>query len=83
MLGYYRATSEDIEQNRYFAANRIAVLLLAPGGDAGSAPNLFDAMRPLGINVRGGTRADRGHDIPEEQPKALADALLTFFSEVG
>ena len=49
----------------------------------GSAPDIYEAMKALGINVQGGVIADCGHYIPEEQPAALAEAMLRFFATVG
>jgi pimeloyl-ACP methyl ester carboxylesterase len=78
MLGYYRAVLQDIEQNKPLMQNPITVPVLALGGDVGSAPDLYERMRVLGSDVRGGVIADSGHYIPEEQPAALADAIATF-----
>lgn len=78
MLGYYRAVLEDIEQNRIFMNTRICVPVLALGGDAGSAPDLYDRIKPLGQNVKGGVIANSGHYIPEEQPEALSEAIIRF-----
>lgn len=83
MLGYYRAVGQDMEQNRQLARRPTSVPLLVLGADAGSAPDLFEAMRPLATNVRGGVIAQSGHYIPEEQPAALAGAMVDFFAEVG
>ncbi|WP_247873199.1 alpha/beta hydrolase [Azospirillum sp. TSH64] len=79
MLGYYRAVIEDMEQNKQLFAHKLQLPILALGGDVGSAPNIFEAMQPLGKDVRGGVIAKSGHYIPEEQPDALARELKTFF----
>lgn len=55
---------------------------LALGGDVGSAPGIFEAMKPLAENIQGGVIANSGHYIPEEQPQALVSALQEFFSSV-
>ena len=78
MLGYYRAVLDDIEQNQELMNRRIEVPVLALGGDAGSAPDLYERMQPLTREVRGGVIADSGHYIPEEQPIALADQITSF-----
>jgi pimeloyl-ACP methyl ester carboxylesterase len=36
-------------------------------------------MRPLATNLTGDMITQSGHYIPEEQPAALANALLKFF----
>jgi pimeloyl-ACP methyl ester carboxylesterase len=78
MLGYYRAVLKDMEQNRLLMVRKIDVPVLALGGDVGSAPDLFERMKPLGVNVRGGVIANSGHYIPEEQPEELAANIVQF-----
>jgi pimeloyl-ACP methyl ester carboxylesterase len=80
MLGYYRAVLEDIEQNAPLQERPLTVPVLALGGDVGSAPDLYDRMKTLGHDVRGGVIADSGHYIPEEQPEALAREILSFIA---
>ena len=81
MLGYYRAIFEDMEQNAKLARTRIKVPILALGGDVGSAPKIYEALKPLGEDVRGGVIENCGHYIPEEQPEILAKMMLSFFEE--
>ena len=38
----------------------------------GSAPDLYEAMKPLAENLEGGVIEDCGHYIPEEKPEELA-----------
>ncbi len=78
MLGYYRAVIEDMAQNQALFARRLKLRVLALGGDRGSAPDIFKAMRPLGDDVRGSLIADSGHYIPEKQPETLAAEILAF-----
>ncbi|MGX1790333.1 alpha/beta fold hydrolase [Bosea sp. NPDC055332] len=80
MLGYYRAVFEDMEQNRDLAHTKLKTPILALGGDFGSAPDIFEAMKPLGDHVEGGVVRDCGHYMPEEQPEIIAEKMLTFFS---
>ncbi len=82
MLGYYRAVLEDIEQNKDLAGRPIATPILALGGDVGSVPDIYEAMKPLGTNIRGGEIPDCGHYIPEEQPEVLAARMLAFFDSL-
>ncbi|MGO4247653.1 alpha/beta fold hydrolase [Paenarthrobacter sp. RAF54_2] len=82
MLNYYRAVVEDIEIHTEMAKNLIQVPLLAVGADEGSAPDIFERMKPLGTDVRGGNIADSGHYIPEEQPEALANRLREFLESL-
>lgn len=80
MLGYYRAVDEDVVQNASLRDRRLTMPVLALGGAAGSAPDLFDAITPLAINVIGGIVPDCGHYIPEEKPQWMADALHDFLT---
>ncbi|WP_413798926.1 alpha/beta fold hydrolase [Streptomyces iranensis] len=82
MLGYYRAVLEDIEQNTPLMRRKIGVPVLALGGEVGSAPDLYESMRPLGSDVRGGVIAGSGHYIPEEEPEALAREISGFVNDL-
>jgi pimeloyl-ACP methyl ester carboxylesterase len=42
---------EDMVQNADLAKARIKIPILALGGDVGSAPNIYDAIKPLGEDV--------------------------------
>lgn len=79
MLGYYRAVEEDMRQNQKLFANKIKTPVLALGGDVGSAPNIYESMKPLCENLSGGQIEASGHYIPEEQPEKLAAELERFF----
>jgi pimeloyl-ACP methyl ester carboxylesterase len=82
MLGYYRAVLEDIEQNKSLMNKSITVPVLALGGEVGSAPDLYDRMKVLGDDVRGGVIAGSGHYIPEERPEALTREIVEFVSSL-
>lgn len=79
MLGYYRAVEEDMRQNKELFRNKIKPPVFAVGGDVGSAPDIFEAMKPLGENVTGVVIENSGHYIPEEHPHRLASDLMAFF----
>jgi pimeloyl-ACP methyl ester carboxylesterase len=81
MLGYYRAVLEDIEQNAELADRRLGVPVLALGGSVGSAPDLYERLRPSCTNIQGGVIVDSGHYIPEEQPDALAREIMAFINK--
>ena len=78
MLGYYRAAHQDALQNRELRDAPLTVPVLALGGDRGSAPNLYEALKPLARDLQGGVLSDCGHYIPEEQPRELARRMLAF-----
>jgi pimeloyl-ACP methyl ester carboxylesterase len=82
MLGYYRAVPTDIEIHGEMKTRLITVPVLALTADAGSAPDLYERLRPLGEDVRGGSIPDSGHYIPEEQPELLAAQLRGFIASL-
>ncbi|GJD53979.1 Soluble epoxide hydrolase [Methylobacterium crusticola] len=77
-LGYYRAIYENMAHNA--SLPRVRVPMLALGGESGSAPGLYEALRPLGEHVEGGVIAECGHFIPEEKPEELSERMLAFFA---
>ena len=81
MLGYYRAIFEDMAQNAELTKARIKVPVLALGSEFGSAPDLYEAMKPLCENLQGGVIRNCGHYIPEEQPQDLATRMIAFFDQ--
>ena len=78
MLGYYRAVFQDMEQNKNYAATAIGTPVLALGGEFGSAPDIYGALRPLCTDISGGVVPHSGHYIPEEEPQALHSRILNF-----
>lgn len=82
MLGYYRAVLEDMEQNKSLKEVKLTVPVLALGGDAGSAPDLYDRMKPLANVLYGGLIENSGHYIPEEQPGALVQEIISFINKL-
>jgi pimeloyl-ACP methyl ester carboxylesterase len=83
MLGYYRAVLEDMEQNKALKKVKLTIPVLALGGDAGSAPDLYDRMKPLANVVYGGVIKNSGHYIPEEQPASLAQEIINFINRLN
>ena len=58
--------------------------VLALGGGRpearGRGDEPLESLRLVALQVEGGTIADCGHFIPEEQPSLLAARLLAFFA---
>jgi pimeloyl-ACP methyl ester carboxylesterase len=75
---YCRNIVADMEFNKKQFKTKLPIRLLAVGGQH-SIPNMGDALRPYFENVTSVTVPDSGHFVPEEQPEALAKALLAFF----
>jgi pimeloyl-ACP methyl ester carboxylesterase len=79
-LAYYRAADLSARQNRELNANgKLQMPLLALSADQGSIPDMAGPLRHYADDVRGATIAYCGHFLPEEQPRAVAEALLEFF----
>ena len=74
---YCRQIVRDMEFNKAAFKQKLRIPLLAIGGDH-SIPNMGEALKPSFESVRGVIIKDSGHFVPEEQPEALAKALLTF-----
>lgn len=77
---YYRAFSLNQQRFREYAETKLAVPVLALGGEqsAGGAP--FASFAQVATNVQGGIIPNCGHYIAEEQPASLLDHLLPFLA---
>jgi pimeloyl-ACP methyl ester carboxylesterase len=83
-LSFYRAAARSAEQNRALAAERkLGMPVLGLSADQGSIPDMATALRPYIGDVAGETIEACGHFQPEEQPNAVADALIRFFGAAG
>jgi pimeloyl-ACP methyl ester carboxylesterase len=74
---YCRKIVDDMEFNKKQFNGKLPIRLLAVGGQY-SIPTMGEALQPYFENVRSVVIADSGHFVPEEQPEALAKALLAF-----
>ena len=74
---YCRNIVVDMEFNKKQFAGKLPVRLLAVGGQY-SIPTMGEALRPYFQSVKSVVISDSGHFVPEEQPEALATALLAF-----
>lgn len=74
---YCRRIVEDMEFNKKQFKSKLPIRLLAVGGEH-SIPNMGDSLRPYFQQVKSVVIPDSGHFVPEEQPEALAKALLAF-----
>jgi pimeloyl-ACP methyl ester carboxylesterase len=80
-LNFYRSVGLSAAQNKALCLDgKLTVPLLAVGADQGSIPDMAGPLRQFAENVTGATIKGSGHFIPEEQPAALAQELLSFFS---
>ena len=76
---YYRATEQDIEDNRHYPTLPMPVLALGGACSWGRGLEVLESLSGLAGNVEGGVIEDAGHWIPEEQPAALAARFRAFF----
>jgi pimeloyl-ACP methyl ester carboxylesterase len=74
---YCRNIVNDMEFNKKQFAGKLPIRVLAVGGQH-SIPTMGESLRPYFQNVRSIVIPDSGHFVPEEQPEALANALLAF-----
>ncbi len=84
-FAYYRSIPQDKADNAAILASgfRLRMPVLALGGARtearGRAGEPLESLRVVADDVRGGSIADSGHFIPEEQPDALCAALEAHF----
>jgi pimeloyl-ACP methyl ester carboxylesterase len=74
---YCRNIIADMEFNARHFNGKLPIRLLAVGGDH-SIPAMGESLEPYFQDVTALVVADSGHFVPEEQPEALAKALLSF-----
>ena len=74
---YCRNILADMKFNKDHYKGKVPIHLLAVGGEY-SIPQMGEALRPYFENVTSVVIPDSGHFVPEEQPEALAKALLAF-----
>jgi pimeloyl-ACP methyl ester carboxylesterase len=77
----YRAFWQDAEDNKCFGETKLAMPVLAIGGEMSLGRTLEQSLGPLTTNLHGLVFEQCGHFIPDEQPERLARDLLRFFDE--
>jgi pimeloyl-ACP methyl ester carboxylesterase/catechol 2,3-dioxygenase-like lactoylglutathione lyase family enzyme len=81
-FAYYRAIFESVRQNRESAKTKLAMPVLALGGESGVGAGMFKTMQAVALNVRGNVLPGCGHYIPDEKPHEFASQVLTFLDDV-
>jgi pimeloyl-ACP methyl ester carboxylesterase len=79
-IEYYAAVWKDAESNRGLAHRRLSLPVLGVGGEASAGPWVAEGLKAVADDVRGYVVPDAGHWLGDENPGALADALLDFFA---
>jgi pimeloyl-ACP methyl ester carboxylesterase len=74
---YCRKIVDDMEFNKRQFSEKLPIRLLAVGGQY-SIPTMGESLKPYFQNVTSVVIPDSGHFVPEEQPEALAKALMPF-----
>ena len=77
-LQYYRNGQQDSAHNKENKQRKLAMPVLAMGGEHSLGSNVEVGMRDFASDVRGSVIKDCGHWIAEEQPEELTRQLLTF-----
>ncbi|MBT9433512.1 alpha/beta hydrolase [Candidatus Sodalis endolongispinus] len=78
-LAWYRAATLSAEQNRRLcAAGPLTPPLLALSADHGSMADMAAPLRAFARQVSGVVIPHSGHFLPDEQPAAVAQALISF-----
>ena len=80
-FGWYREALATAEQIRAATATKLRVPVLALNGQFGH-PGVLEQMRLVADDVRGETIPWCGHLLAEEQPEAVAHAILGFTAQV-
>ncbi|MER5319385.1 alpha/beta fold hydrolase [Streptosporangium roseum] len=74
--GWYQTFNSDIVDEQAYGP--VTAPILALGGDESNYAYLRDLMPSKGTDVEVIEVADCGHYIPEEQPRAVIDAMVSF-----
>ena len=75
---YYRAFPEDVKANAEFSKRKLSMPVLGIGGTGSFGPIIGEHLRHVATDVRAIEIKDSGHWVAEEQPDAVASALLEF-----
>lgn len=81
-LDYYRElfSSTGMERARVRTEARIDVPVMTIGGDAGVGSSLYSTMSALASQASGIVLENCGHYVPEERPRELVEAALSFWA---
>jgi pimeloyl-ACP methyl ester carboxylesterase len=78
----FAAFSQDASDNKAFAnKGKLTMPILALGAEKSFGEQQAAIMREVGANVEGGTIANSGHWIMEEQPDATVNAVRAFLDK--
>lgn len=78
--GWYRAMHENMAHNKKLAETKLAMPVMAVGGEFGMGAVMEQSLGPVCDNFVSHVIPDCGHYIPEEAPAALLALLLPFLA---
>jgi pimeloyl-ACP methyl ester carboxylesterase len=79
-FGFYRALDATLAQDQQRAATRLALPVLAIGGEASFGEHVAEAMRLVADDVQSLVVPGAGHFVAEEAPEEVLAALRTFLA---
>ncbi|ALO99956.1 alpha/beta fold hydrolase [Streptomyces olivaceoviridis] len=83
-LAYYRDAAESARKNHEaLEQHHLTVPVLGISSSHGSIPDMAASIRPWADNTTGIVVPDAGHFIPDEQPDAVAAALVGFIGQLA
>lgn len=82
-IEYYAAVWKDAESNKALADRRLTKPVLGVGGAASAAGWVAEGLKAVADDVQSFIVPGAGHWLGDENPEALAEALLKFFARVG
>lgn len=82
-LSFYRSAAQSATQNKLLlGSNKLTMPVLGLSADQGSIADIAAAIKPYATHIRGDLIKNCGHFQPEEQPQAVANAVLKFIDSV-
>jgi pimeloyl-ACP methyl ester carboxylesterase len=79
-FGFYRAWDATMKQNADRATRRLAMPVLAIGGQFSYGEHVGDAMKPLANDVEGVVIPGAGHWVAEQAPVEMLVVLTRFLA---
>lgn len=80
-IEYYASVWQDAESNRKLAERKLTMPVLGVGGEASAAGWVAEGLNQVAEDVTSFIVPGAGHWLGDENPEALAAALLGFFAE--
>jgi pimeloyl-ACP methyl ester carboxylesterase len=82
-MGIYRAAFTSISQTEPLMNRKVAVPVVAMGGEKGLGARVGVMVKMVAENVEAHTLADCGHFMPEEHPEFVIDHILDLSARVA